>query len=526
MKKLVSTLLLLSAATAVSAQWSEDPAVNNRITPSNVGFYEPTVRTNSDGVTYYFYLAPTILANGNDAFQHRMQIYTAEGKRVYGAAGKILTQERNITWTKYCDYTVLDNDGNCLVAAYDLRDSDPAKYDFNYYIYKIAPTGEQLWGPVALNNGQADANTLFLRMCATDDGGTAYVYCTSSTDGKYRVTQLERLDKDGHPLWQQPVVIEPESETTRPFVVNNGENEVMVIYQDATGEFVARVFDAQGNDVWKESIVLYSGGFSSQYVFPSIDVQAGPGGGVIFCVMNGAYDGLIVYLTRDGQYGFPDGNYGTRVPGPDYQSTVPNVCYQPEEQAFYVAFNNMAYYGYDGYGVSVQKFSLEGEPLWGDNGVEILPTQPDQQVSTPTMRLAPDGRMAVFYQYMEGNTSTAPVSSFIAIVDKDGQVVVEPQDFSTTLNVKKNFSVSPLIGGNHYIASWTERRTGSTSECIYSQYVNALDGSTTNGIETIATTDDRQADALWTLDGNRHQQPAKGLNIVRRGGKTTKFINK
>lgn len=518
-------LLLLTGAGSISAQWSEDPAVNNRVTPSNVNFYEPQILTNEQGTCYFFYLVPTQLSNGQDAFQYRMQIFSPEGLRIYGAAGKIIAAERNITWTKFNDYIVLDNEGNCIVACYDLRDSDPSRYDFNYYIYKVNPNGEMVWGPVALNGGKPDENMTGLSMCATDDGGTALAYTITGAQPTQRITQLERLDSDGHPLWEKPVVVEPGATTQRPVVVNNGKDEVMVLYQDASSQYMVRVYDADGNDAWGESVVLYTGGFSSDKVYPSFNVQHGPEGGVVFSVMDGGWDGRFIYMTREGEYAFSSANVGTSVAGPDYQSTMPSIYYDPDEQVFYAAFSNMALYGQDGHGVNLQKFTTKGQRLWGDDGVSIVPTEGGQQIANVTVRSAGKGRAAVFYHYMGSTAYNDPVSAYMAVVDSEGNVVMEPRAVTTSLNVKNNLTVSPLIGGDHYIISWTEKRSNSTSECIFAQYVY-IDGTTVNGISTPRAMAETGDAACYSLSGIRQQQPVKGINIVRQNGTASKVIVK
>ncbi len=522
---LLSTALLLASTAGIYAQWSDNPAVNNRVTPSNVGFYEPQMLTNADGVSYFFYIVPARLSDGSDAFQYRMQILDADGKRVFGAAGKVLSHERNITWTKFNDYILIDNDGNCIVSCFDLRDSDPNAYDFNYYIYKISPTGETLWGPVTLNGGQGCADMFGLSMCATDDGGSAYAYALTDENGTRHITKLERIDRDGNLLWQEPVVVEPESQTTRPLVVNNGENEVMMLYQDATGQYVARVYDAEGKDVWGESVEFYSGGFSSDRVYPSFNIQAGPEGGAIMCVMDGGWNGRIIYMTRDGEYGFQTANVGTTVAGPNYQTTVPSVYYDKAEDAFYAAYSNLADFGNNGYGMNIQKFTRDGLRLWGDNGISIIPTEYGQQVGTVKARSAGEGQVAVFCQYMGSVSYNDPVSTFISIIDKDGNIVNEPTDFTTSLFTKNNLMVSDCINDDHYIVSWTEKRSTSSSECIYAQYVKK-DGST-SGIETRDVEDTGNA-RYYDLQGRPVNADHVGTStlLIRADGKTSKMIVK
>ncbi len=523
MRKMLLSIVLLAWAAGVSAQWSENPAVNNRVTPSNVSFYESVALTNQNGVSYFFYVVPSVTTNGDDAFQYRMQILNADGQNVYGAAGKIISQERNITWTKFNDYIVLDREGNCIVSCFDLRESAADKYDFNYYISKISPTGEVLWGPVALNGGKSDENMTGLSICATDDGGSAFAYTVTGSQASQRVTHLERIDSDGHLLWQQPVEIEPQSTTTRPLLVSNGQNQLMVLYQDESSQYVARVFDAEGNDVWGESVVVYTGGFSSDKVYPSLRVQSGPEGGVVFSVMDGGWDGRFIYMNREGEYVFSTANVGTRVAGSDNQSTVPSVYYDAEEKAFYAAFTNMETYGYGGYGVNLQKFSANGIRQWGDEGVSIVPTQTGQQIANVTLRSAGRGRVAVFYQYMGSTAYNDPVATYVTVIDSDGKTLVEPHNVTTSAYVKSNLSVSPLVADNHYVVSWTEQRSTSTSSCIYAQYVS-IDGSTTTNLTAIAPASVPQA--IFSLSGIRLQQPEKGINIIRGNGATTKRVMK
>jgi len=493
------------------------------VTPSNVVFYEPQMLTNADGVSYFFYIVPSQLSDGSDAFQYRMQILDANGKRVYGAAGKVLSHERNITWTKFNDYIIIDNDGNCVVSNYDLRDSDPSTYDFNYYIYKVAPTGDILWGPVALNTGQGCIDMTGLSMCATDDGGSAYAYTLTDASGQQHLTHLERIDRDGNLLWQQPVVVEPDGQTARPLVVNNGGNEVMLLYQDATGQYVARVYDADGKDVWGESVAFYSGGFSSDKVYPSFNIQPGPDGGAIMCVMDGGWDGRMIYMTREGAYGFATANVGTKVAGPDYQTTVPSVYYDEGEDAFYVAYSNIADYGQSGYGVNIQKYSRDGLRQWGDDGVSIVATASGQQVGSVKVRGAGEGQVAVVCHYMGSTAFNDPVSTYITLVDKDGKIVNGPTDFTTSMYTKNDLMVSDCIDDDHYIVSWTEQRSTSTSECIYAQYVKK-DGST-SGIET-REVDDRNDVRYYDLAGRRVNADRIGpmTPLIRTDGRTSKLI--
>ena len=364
-----------------------------------------------------------------------------------------------------------------------------------------------------------------LSMCATDDGGSAFAYTLSNAAGTRRITQLERIDRDGNLLWQEPVVVEPGSSTARPLLVNNGENEVMLLYQDASGQYVARVYDAEGNDAWGESVAFYSGGFSSDKVYPSIKLQAGPDGGAIMTVMDGGWDGRIIYMTREGAYGFATANAGTKVAGPDYQTSVPSAYYDKTDDAFYVAFTNYADFGQGGHGVNIQKFTRDGLRQWGDDGISIIATEPEQQVGTVEVRDAGEGQVAVFIHYMGSTAFNDPVSTFITIVDKDGKIVSGPTDFTTSLYTKNNLMVSDCINDDHYIVGWTEKRSTSKSECIYAQYVKK-DGST-SGIESPAiegTSDVRYYD----LEGRRvnadHLSPSTPL--IRTDGRTSKLIVK
>ena len=54
MRKILLTLIVLFICITVSAQWSDDPAVNNRVSPTDRNAYSPQFKVNKDGITIFF----------------------------------------------------------------------------------------------------------------------------------------------------------------------------------------------------------------------------------------------------------------------------------------------------------------------------------------------------------------------------------------------------------------------------------------------------------------------------------------
>lgn len=516
-RKFILALALLPML-GIHAQWSTDYATNNRITPSSIAFYDPVVETNAQGTTYIFFQVPNT-ENGEEHRQMRLQIVDADGNRVFGAAGKTISKELNITWTKYNQSMILDRDGNAIIAIYDQRNADERNEEgtlcnFNQSLYKFSPAGEQLWGPVQLNGGKANDRLDQLYMTTTADNSIYAVYTYKEDGGRSSCVKMEKINPDGTLAWDTPVDVEPSESTSYPYIADNGNNQVMVFYMD--NDYEARIFDADGNDVLGKAVTAYTGGFADSHIYEVSTVKPVAAGGAMFIACDPGYLGRFVYIKKDGSYAFSTEAEGTQVPGESFLSTVPDVTYNPADSSFYSAYVNVNPNGiFAGYGLSAQKFDSIGNKQWDGNGLTIVPTSGTQQLSSPKVRVAGNGEMAVFYQYMASTGTSDPVGSYMTILDKEGNVVSEPMNFSTSQYVKNNFSVSDLINNDHFIGSWTEKRASASNESVYLQKVDYTPSTT--GISQIARNNGEvKSVEYFTISGAKVEHPSDGIYIVRK----------
>lgn len=523
MRKFSLLFLLVMAAVSGRAQWTDDYSTNNRVTPSSVSFYDPVVCTTAEGVTYSFFQVPSTTEAGQDNRRMRLQILDKDGKRLLSAGGKTICNERNISWTKYNQGMIVDKEGNAIIAVYDQRTAkkmlnekgDSVYGTFNQSIYKFSPTGELLWGPVVLNGGKDDLYMNALYMSALSDNSIVMAYTVSVDDATQKYTiQVEKLNADGTLAWDEPLKLAPEQKVGAQYVVDNGNGTAMIAYFDADNHVWAMAIDGDGNRLFNEPVSLYSGGFSNSRVYESSRATACEDGGMLFVAMDGGYDGRVVYIDAQGNHGFGTTDAGLRVPTVGYGSTVPDVIYDKASQSLYAVYVNLedndTYYDY---GLSAQRFSATGERLWGEEGLTLVGINHDQQFSLPYVRLCSDGKLALFYQMMASRKYTGSVGSYMTIVDQDGQVQTDTLNFSTSDYTKNNFTVSQHIGGDHFIASWTEKRADASAECIFAQRVKYA--PTTEGI-TAANAEARPiAVSYYDLQGRRIQAPQPGVTIER-----------
>ena len=103
----------------------------------------------------------------------------------------------------------------------------------------------------------------------------------------------------------------------------------------------------------------------------------------------------------------------------------------------------------------------------------------------------------------------------MTLFDGEGQMVQEPVNFSTNDDTKSALATSPLLDGNHFLASWKVSPTSSTT-LLYMQYVNtdgttdAIDAQAANGATPTLLRQD-----CFTIDGRPATAAAKGVILQR-----------
>lgn len=504
-KFLSATLFLLALAIDSGAQWKEDVSSNTQVTPNSLSFFDPEVLTNANGYTYVFF---QVQLGEYDNRSMRLQIMEPDGKRQTRSGGYTISEEENVPWTKVNRTTMLDNNGNLVVAVFDQRNSADGK-GFGYFIYKYNEKGERLFGPVPLNNGVATYAACGMYMCCLDDGSYMFVYGDGDMAQDWHIN-YEKMSPDGILAWDEPKTITG-GKPQFPLMAKSKDNQAMILYVN-NGAVYAKMIDADGKNVWAEDVVAYNGSFHSSKIWDVEVISEGPDGSVIFGTMDYDYNAMITMVKADGTHGFAEGAAGHMLNDPEYATDKPALCFNKQTGEFYAAYRQFTT-DFMQQSVFAQKFSPEGQALW-EGGRQVLPYQYGSQIQGQSVQVGTDGGISVFYQMMGDMSSVGTVGNYMVRMDSDGNTIGEPFNFATSATTKYELGTQPLVDGRYFLTYWLEKRAPSTCNCVFMQLVTA-DGNTSgiSGAKTKYT--GRACQHIFSADGTQRAETTKGLNIVR-----------
>lgn len=484
MRKVLLTLIVMLNYMTMAAQWSSNPAENNRITMAGQANYGYETAMNKNGITYIYSLTP----EGQDTMSFRLQILSKDGYKILPDSGKIICKERAKSYTLINQYMMTDQDGNAIIAACDCRNSAADAEDMSYTIYKVSPEGEILWNGkgVDLNKGKTYGFVAKLCMVALEDGSYEFAY--EHENGKIMAIEVERLSANGEFLWKNPITLtDPTITYTYPYFIDAGDSQSILVYAKGTNQdIMARKIDFDGASVWSEDIKVYRGGFPEQLPLQTIvNVIPAPDGGVFVGWYDdrsatNSFSNYISYIKRDGSYGFSSGIEGTKLSNTSKYSCVrPQMVYNETDKTINAVWRQFDQAFQDYQGLFMQKLSLSGELLWGAEGKALVDIQNKKSYAYPAIQNAGGSNIAAFYMESSGY---GHVQSYAQKFDKDGNAQWNNLlSFTTTDSEKADLKASGLRDNSYWITEWQDLRDASKVDGVYMQRIN-VDG--TLGIQT------------------------------------------
>jgi hypothetical protein len=470
MKKTLFTLLATGICLSATAQWSDNPLENNRISPTQWTFV-PEIQTTPSGITYLTYKKSSAI--GINTY---LQIIDQEGKLKYPLEGQLIGGEYpGKSFTVYNDWSFVDRDENLIAIVSDSRYADNS---WSYTVFKISPQGEFLWDKdgISLGNGTAHSLEAAIKVIQLEDKSYVFAWEESNDNSSMNV-KLQRLSETGEFLWDTPInLVSTTTNYTYPYLANAGNNQFILIYAKGSNyEFYARKMDFDGTPVWSEDTRIYRGGFT---VPPHtiIDVAPDYKGGVFFAWYDDRFgnkyeSAYVVYVKQDGSLGFITDNdlEGQKVGYVENQRSLrPKIVYDETNEALYVVWesdNSSQTYR----SLRIQKLSNTGELLWGEEGKLVV-----EHADNHSVQLAGEGKLAVFY--MVSQSPHGQVINYVALFDSEGEYVWENETlaFSTNNSYKSGLESSPLIKNEYWLASWTDSRDGGTidNQGVFVQRIN------------------------------------------------------
>jgi len=454
-------LCLFLGTLSLSAQWVDDPTVNNQIAHLSGGNDEPKMACLPDGSCYvgwYHNVAGPI------NFEIRLQYLNPLGEPQFGADGLLISAHENDTSTTGWDM-IADSSGNAVMVFPDLRTGS-----HNLFAYRISPAGAFLWGADGIGISENPDFNPAPTMTETAFGEFAFVWSRlpASGDGDIRMQRLLSSGEAELPVGGVIVVADPGNTPTFPDVIPAGGNNVIIswVIDFMVRNVRAQKFNANGNPQWGLDPVL---------IFSPTTVQFGYRPLLQSDSANGLYMGLY---GQDGEsYALrydTDGNqvFNTSLGNnPNHLRSDTVATHNPNSDEFFVFWVEKDLSQND-HGLYGQKLSSTGVHLWTAGGEVLLEIQSNQSKSFVRTAIQGDGAEVFWFQ------AANPVDDLIkgTRVDADGVQVWNggmPIDVSTAPGNKGRLGLSGDAAGTAYLV-WTDGRMGDSG--IYAQSVNP-DGS-------------------------------------------------
>ncbi|MDE6130664.1 MAG: hypothetical protein K2F74_03630, partial [Muribaculaceae bacterium] len=286
---------------------------------------------------------------------------------------------------------------------------------------------------------------------------------------------LKRMSRDGKTIWEGAATGTGSDYAQYPYLVNSGDNTCILVYAATASQVLyARKLDFEGESVWGKDVRIYRGGWGSIPMHTLVNVRPSGNGGVLVAwsddrantQVESAY---ISYVTPDGKLGFAgvsdEGDCKLCYDG--WRCFNVDVVPAGDGSAFYAVWRRT-----DNpqrmQGVKMQKVSLEGELLWGDDAKELCPTD---FYSTGYISLQPDddnGACCFYEIYREYYDQQC----FAARFDSEGELVWPDASVALSAPARKASSLqSQPYGENAWLCNWDD---GGTLEDKSTTYVMAL----------------------------------------------------
>lgn len=476
--KSIAVLLFLLASLSVSAQWNADG--NIMVTPASWEILDSESQTYSNGSTYVFY---NTAKDGYDQIGSYLQIVDSTGHKLLGNEGLLVSGKKpTSTMTVVNNHLLVDKDGNAIVIVPDYRHST-GEAVYSYTAYKISPKGEFLWGAdgIDLNKGTYYSSLqACMNIVQLEDGSYVFAW-VSYPDDKDAFIHMERYSSTGESLWNNVTISDPSYECTYPYLVNAGNNQVIVVYAGSDAyEIFARKIDFDGSSVWAKDASIYQNGFTINALQVILDVHPDPNGGVFVSWYDdrnrtNVESVYLSYIKPNGTYGFVSGQGGQKVGYSGSRGFYPDVLYSANNNAVYVGWRETnAAQKYER--VMIQKLSMSGELLWDENGIEVSPWATGQVGS---IAVTPDknDNISVFYMLRDPGTAYGKVSGWVKSFNgNDGSLTWSKQFIKSSDNLEK----SKLSPNDFVKGSWTALWKSSPDNNIY---LNRVTTGITSGVE-------------------------------------------
>ena len=463
-KNLLLVATAMMACTSVFGQWNSNPAENMLAWPIEKGnFYYNEMGKTSDGGAWVVINHP---GPNHDRVCTSVQLIDSAGNYKFEEP-LLVSDYPSRTWTTTGQILFVDRDDNAIVAVYDQRYNTGANgSEESYSVYKITPDGEFPWGRdgIALEGEKVYNYVVSMNMCQMADGSYVLAWTHTYEVDAYKpfALEMQRISPEGAMLWNPETVrmYEKNGNFQYPYVVDGGNNQVILLYAKGTAmDYYARKLDFDGTPVWSEDTRVYNGGWGTIPPWTLINVYPSGDGGAImswdddryFTQVESAY---LAYIKPNGELGFSSEN-GQKMAYNDWRQMRVNSFYDKASDAFYGIWVEFSA-GQSWSRLMAQKFSKDGELLWGEYGIELKPME-QTNYSYTSIQSSVNDEVAFFYMRAY-DPAASNVEAFVTTVNVNDTTI--RREFELTkgdrISPKTTLETLPLHDGKYWIAKWVD----------------------------------------------------------------------
>lgn len=543
MKKNLLLIISLLCCLAVSAQWGGENGIQPK--PVGTGDYGTEYVVGADGTIWFYYYHPSSMLEDSmysARYEMCLQAISREGKLLFGDRGKVVSSYTNLSWTQVNQYLHANSDSTVTLVVPDCRNSSLMDQLKTYTAYRFSPDGTSLWGDdgVCLDEGVPTDMACCMTFSELTDGSTAFAWQHNhGTNGQLTCIDIQRVSKDGKCQYKlsDTRLAKALGYYVYPYMVPSDNGSFILVYGYGSSYYLrAMKYNSDGTKAWPSEVKIYSGGWGSVMALQArMRVTPGPDGGVIVTwnddyLNEGYYAPYLAYIKSDGEPAFvnENGKPDIRLSYEELSAHPPVVNCSPDGKYIYAIFDEFNQNQQNFQQLSVQKLNMNGEMLWGTNGIQLEGLD-DHNFSYGSVQNGKEGELMFFYQqfydyHHVDNLYTIRSAETGQPVDPDKEKV----RFRSSGHYRAGLESKLDTGDNTIILYWEEDAEGSGigSSTNYDVIVKMnLDGTevgAVDGITEVKGDNDMRGSRIYGIHGRIMSALKKGDIYIQNGKKYVK----
>jgi len=460
---IVGLLVIISCSPSLRAQWTSNPAENTPITTMVNEQALPKIAVDGNGYSYISWFS---IEEGN--YHVRLQRLDCNGNALWPENGVLVSDQPQDTWITDYDLAV-DPSGYAVITFSDIRTGQS-----NPVGYRISPDGDMMWGQNGIllaNDNNFDPSP---KVCVTTEGNSVFAWESCPDSGNYQI-RMQKISPTGQLLWGSGVILTQSGiDYTVPYLQPADSDYVYLIWHKETGSHLypnrglyVQKLDTDGSFMWPADVEIYAPVSSGPVV--NLKMCRDDAGGIIFSwyrsIDSTHFHCYVQRIDANGNIGMP-ANGVLASTSTARVHMYPAPAFLPQTQEIVLFFSEQSL-DQNYRGLFAQKFNLQGNRLWTDEGIQLI------GLSTNDYALlsadGKDNKAICIYQAFEfGNYADAKIQA--VMLDDQGNFVWQSHfvDLCTYQSQKLHNVMTNYYNGQ-WVAVWEDQRNDGGD--IYAQNI-------------------------------------------------------